>query len=181
MIPYHLDYDDSVWLPVPSEPTEQWPDELVEHYRSGLGGMSPALADALRRVAETATAMRTELTGQLLVFCPPHLAPAIGFVGVQVVEDADTGLDEAVLDDPAGVLLPNVEDVTDPYWGDGRRAAVVTDSSKPGIQGGRFNYAFRRSDSLLIATAIADTIPYATTMLAHSDRLVTAVRLEENA
>ena len=31
MIPYHLDYDDSVWLPVPSEPTEQWPDELVEH------------------------------------------------------------------------------------------------------------------------------------------------------
>ncbi|MHC2999886.1 hypothetical protein [Microbacterium sp. HJ5] len=178
MIPYHLDYDDSVWLPVPEQPTEEWPDELVAHYTRGLGGMSPTLADALRRVAETATAMRTELTDQLLVFCPPHLAPAIGFVGVQVVEDPDTGLDDAVAGDPTGVLLPNVEAVADEYWGEGRRAAIVTESSKPGIQAGRFNYAFRRADSLLVATAIADTIPYATTMLAHSDRLVTSTRLE---
>lgn len=179
MIPYHLDYDDAVWLPVPAEPGDEWPDLLVDHYARGLGGMSPALGGALRGVAETAVAMRTALTGHLLVFCPVPSAPAIGFVGIQVIEDSDTDLEDAVTADATGVLLPNVETVDDPYWGSGRRAAIVTESSQPGVQGGRFNYAFRRGDTLLVATGLADTIAYAAAMLGHCDRLVTSVRLED--
>ncbi|GAB2846562.1 hypothetical protein ACFQ0P_04735 [Microbacterium insulae] len=179
MIHYHLDYDDGAWLPVPDETDDGWPGAVVEHYRRELGDLTPGLEDALRRVGLTALEMRTELTGQLLVFCPVSLAPAIGFVGVQVLEDAATDLDDAVRDDPAAVLLPNVETIEDPYWGSGRRSAVVTASSKPDAQAGRFDYAFRRGDSLLVATAFADTIAYATVMQPHADRLVTSVRLED--
>lgn len=179
MIGYHLDYDAGAWIPVPSEPGEGWPDAVADRYAAALGDLTPALAGALRRVGETALQMRTELTGHLLVFCPVSLAPAIGFVGVQVLQDADTELDAAVADDPAAVLLPNVETIDDPYWGSGRRAAVVTGSSRPDAQGGRFHYAFRRGDSLLVATAFADTIPYAAVMQPHADRLVTSVRVED--
>lgn len=178
MIGYHLDYDSGAWLPAPAENDAGWPNALVDHYTRELGPLTPALADALRRVGDTAIEMRTELTGHLLVFCPVSLAPAIGFAGVQVVQDADTDLDAAVMDDPAAVLLPNVETIEDEYWGVGRRAAVVTGSSREGVQGGRFHYAFRRDDSLLVATAFADTMPYAAVMQPHADRLVTSVRLE---
>jgi hypothetical protein len=179
MIGYHLDYDAGAWLPVPPESGDDWPEALVEHYARALGELTPALADALRRVGETAIQMRTELTGHLLVFCPVSLAPAIGFAGVQVLEDADTDLESAVADDPAAVLIPNVETLEDEYWGEGRRSAVVTGSSREGVQGGRFNYAFRRGDSLLVATAFADTIAYAAVMQPHADRLITSVRLED--
>lgn len=179
MIHYHLDYDDGAWLPVPDETDDGWPGAVAEHYRRELGELTPGLEDALHRVGRTALEMRTELTGQLLVFCPVSLAPAIGFAGIQVLEDAETDLDEAVGGDPAAVLLPNVETVDDAYWGTGRRAAVVTESSQPGVQGGRFDYAFRRGDSLLVATAFADTLAYAAVMRAHVDRLVTSVRLED--
>jgi len=178
MIEYHLDYDDAAWLPVPAHDDADWPEQVVGHYARGLGAMDEGLADALRRVAASAAVVRTELTGQLLLFCPPALAPAIGVVGVQVLQaDGDIDLDAAVFDDPAALLVPAVETVEHPYWGRGRRAAVVVDSS-PDTQGGRFNYAFRRGDTLLLATAIADTIPYATVMRAYSDRLVTSVRLD---
>ncbi|MBD3942065.1 hypothetical protein IF188_10190 [Microbacterium sp. NEAU-LLC] len=179
MIAYQLDYDAKVWLPVPDGADESWGDDVVAHYAEGLGGMSPELDAALRRVALTAAALRTDLTGQLLLFCPPALAPVIGVAGIQVLEDTATDLDEAVAADVTAVLLPNVETLEDAYWGEGRRAAVVTASAEPGIEGGRFNYAFRRGDTLLVATAIADRIPYATSMLAYSDKLVTSVRLEE--
>lgn len=179
MIPYHLDYDAGAWLPVPAESGDGWPDAVVDHYAAELGDLTPSLAGALRRVGETALQMRTELTGHLLVFCPVSLAPAIGFVGIQVLHDADTELHAAVMDDPAAVLLPNVETIDDPYWGSGLRAAVVTGSSRPDVQGGRFNYAFRRGDSLLVATAFADSIAYAAIMQPHVDRLVTSVRLED--
>ena len=179
MIEYHLDYDAGAWLPVPADDADGWPQALVDHYARELGTLTPALEDALRRVGATALEMRTELTGHLLVFCPVSLAPAIGFAGVQVLHDADTELDSAVADDPSAVLIPNVETIDDPYWGAGRRGAVVTGSSRAGVQGGRFNYAFRRGDSLLVATAFADSIPYAAVMQPHSDRLVTSVRLED--
>jgi hypothetical protein len=179
MIAYHLDYDAGAWVPVPAENGAGWPEAVVDHYRAGLGDLTPALEGALRRVGQTAVRMRTELTGHLLVFCPVSLAPAIGFLGVQVLQDADTELETAVMDDPAAVLLPNVESIHDEYWGSGRRAAVVTGSSREDAQGGRFNYAFRRGDSLLVATAFADAIPYATVMQPYADRLVTSVRLED--
>ena len=179
MIAYRLDYDAGAWLPVPAGHQDGWPDAVVEHYRRGLGDLTPGLEDALRRVGMTALEMRTELTGQLLVFCPVSLAPVIGFAGMQLLEDADTELDDAVRDDPAAVLLPNLETIDDAYWGAGRRSAVVTASSQPDVQGGRFDYAFRRGDSLLVATAFADTLSYAATMQPHADRLVTSVRLED--
>lgn len=178
MIPYHLDYDAGAWVPVPAEDGDGWPAAVVDHYAAELGDLTPALEGALRRVGETALRMRTALTGHLLVFCPVSLAPAIGFAGVQVLQDADTALDSAVMDDPDAVLLPNVETLHDGYWGAGRRAAVVTGSSREDAQGGRFNYAFRRGDSLLVATTFADTIPYAAVMQPYADRLVTSVRLE---
>ncbi|MCW3493213.1 hypothetical protein [Microbacterium sp. SSM24] len=179
MIPYHLDYDAAAWVPVPADDGDGWPEAVVDHYAAELGSLTPALEGALRRVGETALRMRTELTGHLLVFCPVSLAPAIGFIGIQVLEDAETELDAAVKDDPAAVLLPNVETIDDEYWGTGRRAAVVTGSSREDAQGGRFNYAFRRGNSLLVATAFADTIPYATVMQPYADRLVLSVRMED--
>lgn len=179
MIAYHLDYDAGAWIPVPREGGDGWPEAVVEHYAAELGVLTPPLEGALRRVGETALRMRTELTGHLLVFCPVSLAPAIGFVGIQVLHDADTELDSAVMDDPAAVLLPHVETIQDEYWGSGRRAAVVTGSSRDDAQGGRFDYAFRRGDSLLVATAFADTIPYATVMQPYADRLVLSVRVED--
>ncbi|KRC60817.1 hypothetical protein ASE14_07545 [Agromyces sp. Root81] len=68
--------------------------------------------------------------------------------------------------------------MTNDYWGAGRRAAIITDSSEEGRSGARFNFAFRRGDSLLVATAIADRVSFATVLMAHADQVVASVRLE---
>lgn len=177
---YRVDYDERFWLPVPADVDDSWPERVVDHYAAALGELPPTLAEALRGFARAAQGVRTAETGQLLAFCPPTLAPAVGVIAVQLLESTgDEDLAVEVADDATARLLPAVETLDDPYWGEGRRAAVVTASTTPGFEGGRFNYALRRDDSLLVATAVADRIPWASVMLPYADRLVTSVRVED--
>jgi hypothetical protein len=177
MIEYRIDYDAGVWLPV--EEGDDWPDEVVAHYTRALGELPTALQDALRGFGVAAQNTRTPETEQLLAFCHPRLAPAVGVLAVRVIEAPDfADLTECVLEDSDALLVPNVEAVADEYWGEGVRAAIVTGSTSPETDAGRFNYAFQRDDSLLVATAVADRIPWASAMLPYADRLVASVRLE---
>lgn len=181
MITYRVDYDEAVWLPIPEEPDDTWPDVVIAHYERVLGVLPAGLQDALRFLAAQSASLRTTETGQLLLFCPPPLAPAVGVVGIEVTEAPETvDLVRAVVVDPEALLTPAVESIPSDYWGEGRRAAIVTPSSTEGVGGGRFTYAFQRGDTLLLASAVADEIPAASTMLPFANRLVTSVRLEDD-
>lgn len=175
---YRIDYDDSVWLPITGDDPEQFGEELIERFER-TGGSPPDDGDELlRELAAAILLMRTETTGQQLLFCPPALNPALAVLALNVFEiDESLDLRAEVERDPSAVLVPSVEQLTSDYWGEGFRAAIVTDSTIEGAQGGRLNYAFQRQNSVLIASATADRVGYATLMMPHADRLVAAVRM----
>lgn len=181
MIEYRVDYDDSVWLPIPDGDPESLGAELIARFEHARGSLPDDIRDLLRELAVGVSLMRTKTTGHQLLFCPPALAPAFAVLGLNVLEsDAQIDLEKEVQHDPSAVLFPNVETIMSDYWGTGKRAAVVTDSTIEGAQGGRLNYAFQRDENLLIASATADRIGYATVMMPHADRLVTSVRMEDD-
>jgi hypothetical protein len=177
---YRVDYDEDVWVRVPVADDGPWPDEVVARYERRLGPLEGALADRVRAFAEVCGAARTDDTHELFLFCPLAMTPVVGLLALRVVQvDEPTDLDRAVAHDPTAMIAPTVDSIVSPMWGEGRRAAVVTASSAEGAAAGRFNYAFERQGTVLLATAIADRVTYATAMLPFADRLVSSVGLEE--
>lgn len=181
MSEYRIDYDPDVWVPVPDADDESWPDALVAHYERRTGALPSDLADGVRDFAEVCRAVRTGETGTLLAFCPLALVPVVGIVAVAVEETPEPlDLDVAAVDDDMALLTPALEPIDGGWWGEGRRAAVVVASTAPDIAAGRFNYAFQRDGVALLATAVADRVPFATAMMPFADRLVTRVVLEDS-
>lgn len=176
---YRVDYDPDVWVPAPVGDDATWLDDVVARYESRLGPVEPELADRLRAFAEICRAARTDETDELFLFCPLELMPVLGLLALRVERtDEPIDLDRAVADDATAMLEPTVETVNSPAWGEGRRAAVITASSREGAAAGRINYAFEREGTVLLATAIADRVTYAAAMLPFADRLIGAVELE---
>jgi hypothetical protein len=180
MTEFRVDFDENVWVPVPAEPDDGWRRALVKHYERRLGTVSGEIEDALVAFAEACAAARTENTGALLAFCPLELIPAIGILAIAVEEaDDDVDLEMAAARDDEAQLAPAVAEIDGGWWGSGRRAAVIVASTDPHVAGGRFNYAFQRGRHVLLATATADRVPFATAMLPFADRMVPSVVLED--
>ena len=181
MTNYRIDYDEDVWVPVPEKDDPAWPATLVAHVERRTGALPPERATDVVAFAELCRAARTEQSGTLLAFCPLSLLPVVGLLAVRV-ENIEEPLDLtiAAVDDDAAMLTPAIEEIDGGWWGIGRRAAVIVASTDPGIAAGRFNYAFQRDGVALLATAIADSVPFATAMLPFADRLVAHVALENS-
>ncbi|MBW9094424.1 hypothetical protein JNB62_12085 [Microbacterium jejuense] len=181
MTNYRIDYDEDVWVPVPEGDDADWPATLVAHVERRTGTLSPERAADVIAFAEACRAARTEQTGTLLAFCPLAMLPVTGLLAVRVEEvEQPLDLTIAAVDDDAAMLTPALEEVDGGWWGSGRRAAVIVASTEPGIVAGRFNYAFQRDGVALLATAVADSVPFATAMLPYADRLVSHVVLEDS-
>lgn len=179
MTKYRIDYDEDVWVPVPEGDDPSWPATLVTHIERRTGTLPANLAADVEAFAEVCRAARTEESGTLLAFCPLAFLPVVGLIAVRVEErDEPLDLTIASVDDDAAMVTPALAEVDGGWWGIGRRAAVIVASSEPGIAAGRFNYAFQRDGVALLATAVADRVPFATTMLPFADELVRNVALE---
>lgn len=179
MTNYRIDYDEDVWVPVPDGDAPDWPATLIAHVERRTGTLPPDLAADVTAFAELCQAARTEQSGTLLAFCPLAMLPVVGLLAVRVEEVAQPlDLTIAAVDDDAAMVTPALEEVDGGWWGIGRRAAVIVASTDPALAAGRFNYAFQRDGVALLATAVADRVPFATAMLPFADKLVKSIVLE---
>ena len=184
---YTIEYDASVWFPVPETfPSGEFPDErgwldaLVAEFESDLGALTADAQAAVHEFALGARNARVPGTSESFLFCPRSV-PVLGIASVYVgsPDDGDTvDLDHEASADDRAQLPPAVQEFRTDNLGIGRRAAVVIGAGDGVSAAGRYNYAFGSDGGIVTVSGTADGLQEAAMMEPFLDELVRGIRLE---